>query len=784
WFFLQDVVGNYRQPRESDLIALGFPTKLTVTSTPDTTVPVLQSLSFTPTSIDTTTGNRTVTVTARITDDVSGFGSASVNFYSPSRAQQRGAGFIRISGDKNDGVYQATVTFPQYGEGGVWYVDWFFLQDVVGNYRQPRESDLIAQGFPTKLTITGNDPPTLLSPGNQSVNELATLAFALSASDPNSADTLSYSIASGALSGMSLGASSGAFSWTPTEAQGPGGYPVTFRVTDPGGMTSSQTIIITVNEVNEPPVADAGGPYTIDQGSGLVLNGGGTDPDTGDSLTFSWDLNNDVTFGDAKGSSPSVMSAYLTSLLLGAGTHTIHLRVADSAGAFDTASTTLTIRGTQAITFDPIANHTYGDAPFTISATASSGLPVTFTSLTPSVATVSGNTVTIVGAGSATIRASQAGNASYQPAPDVDRTFTVAKATPVIAWANPADINCLTPLGTAQLNATANVPGAFTYIPPAGTTLGLGSAQVLTTTFTPADSANYSAASATTAIAVRSLLAVQPDAFSMLEDGVLYLDAADVTSNDSPCADGMLRLVGLAPQSTSGAIVSPEPAWVAHLGPTTQLSAAAVTTDAAGNIIVAGSEFGTNRYDMVTVKMDRSGVPIWTNRFDGAAPNSDDWPVAVGVDALGNVYVTGSSGASYITDIVTLKYDASGTPLWTNIYNGPAGQEDSPNAIAVDAAGNVAVTGGSRGPNNIFEFVTLKYNTAGSSLWSKRYGGPGSYSRANQVALDGSGNVYVTGPSTGATSHSDYATLKYGPDGTLLWAARYMSRSTDWLSPV
>ena len=90
----------------------------------DTTAPVLQSLSFTPTAIDTTTGSRTITVTARITDDVSGFGSASVSFYSPSRAQNRGASFSRISGDKNDGVYQATVTFPQYGEGGVWYVDW------------------------------------------------------------------------------------------------------------------------------------------------------------------------------------------------------------------------------------------------------------------------------------------------------------------------------------------------------------------------------------------------------------------------------------------------------------------------------------------------------------------------------------------------------------------------------------------------------------------------------------------------------------------------------------
>ncbi len=221
---------------------------------------------------------------------------------------------------------------------------------------------------------------------------------------------------------------------------------------------------VELQRVNSPPVADAGGPYTIDEGSSLILNGGATDPDlaTGDSHTFAWDLNNDGTFGDVTGATTAAAPAQLTALGFAAGTHTIHLRVTDLAGASDTASTTVTIRGTQTITFDPIADRTYGDAPFTINATASSGLPVTFTSLTPSVVAVSGSTVTVVGAGTATIRASQAGDAHYQPATDVERTFTVAKATPVITWATPADITLGTPLSELQLNATANVPGAFT----------------------------------------------------------------------------------------------------------------------------------------------------------------------------------------------------------------------------------------------------------------------------------------------------------------------------------
>jgi hypothetical protein len=74
-------------------------------------------------------------------------------------------------------------------------------------------------------------------------------------------------------------------------------------------------------------------------------------------------------------------------------------------------------------------------------------------------------------------------------------TLTVDKATPAITWAGPADIVYGTPLGAAQLNATANVPGTFVYSPAADTILGLGTHK-LTVTFTPADTVNYTTATA------------------------------------------------------------------------------------------------------------------------------------------------------------------------------------------------------------------------------------------------------------------------------------------------
>lgn len=89
----------------------------------------------------------------------------------------------------------------------------------------------------------------------------------------------------------------------------------------------------------------------------------------------------------------------------------------------------------QTITFGTLASKTFGNAPFAVSATASSGLPVSFSSLTTPICTVGGSTVTIVAAGTCTIRASQGGDATYAPAPNVDRSFNVAKASQTITFA-------------------------------------------------------------------------------------------------------------------------------------------------------------------------------------------------------------------------------------------------------------------------------------------------------------------------------------------------------------
>jgi len=88
----------------------------------------------------------------------------------------------------------------------------------------------------------------------------------------------------------------------------------------------------------------------------------------------------------------------------------------------------------QTITFDPLPDKTYGDAPFEVYATATSNLPVSFSSSNLAVATVLGNQITVVGAGTTIITATQTGNESFATAKAVPQTLTIQKATQVITF--------------------------------------------------------------------------------------------------------------------------------------------------------------------------------------------------------------------------------------------------------------------------------------------------------------------------------------------------------------
>src|SRR5439155_23741314 len=109
-----------------------------------------------------------------------------------------------------------------------------------------------------------------------------------------------------------------------------------------------------------------------------------------------------------------------------------------SYNAAGTVDQSFAVKANQTITFGTLADKSVADAPFAVSATASSGLAVTF-SIVSGPATISSSTVTLTGAtGTVTVRASQAGNGSYNPAASVDRSFAV-KANQTITFGTLAD---------------------------------------------------------------------------------------------------------------------------------------------------------------------------------------------------------------------------------------------------------------------------------------------------------------------------------------------------------
>jgi len=178
----------------------------------------------------------------------------------------------------------------------------------------------------------------------------------------------------------------------------------------------------------------------------------------------------------------------------------------------------------------------------------------------------------------------------------------------------------------------------------------------------------------------------------------------------------------------------------------------------------------------------------WLQVYDGPAHGLDNAKELV-LDAAGNVYVTGfSQGNGTGKDYLTIKYSPSGQVLWMARYDGPANGDDEANGIAIDAAGDIYVTGGSTGTGSGLDYFTIKYDPiTGNEKWTQRYNGPGWHyfdDAGQDVAVDSAGDIIITGYSEGFGGppyrHHDCVTIKYGPDGDQIWENRYgESRNAD-----
>jgi hypothetical protein len=286
-----------------------------------------------------------------------------------------------------------------------------------------------------------------------------------------------------------------------------------------------------------------------------------------------------------------------------------------------------------------------------------------------------------------------------------------------------------------------------------------------------------------------------------------------------PWTSILLWLVLLAP--THAAVTE---AWVARYSNVLSNAngvSSKIVRDPAGDSIVAGyANDGVTGQDTLTIKYSGAdGSVLWQRRYNGPA-NGNDFLQALAVDRQGNVVVAGYSFAGWdpngnlfpIYDYYLAKYaSADGALLWEKRYYDPNegsevtalfvdGNADvvvigsrhtakyaaadgallwtrshtgTSVAVAMDAGGNVVVTGWETGPSWGRGCYTAKYAAAdGALLWEKR-----SPATAVGVAVDGSGNVVLTGTYPVDGGRNDFYTAKYAAaDGTALWEKRHHDR--------
>ena len=250
-------------------------------------------------------------------------------------------------------------------------------------------------------------------------------------------------------------------------------------------------------------------------------------------------------------------------------------------------------------------------------------------------------------------------------------------------------------------------------------------------------------------------------------------------------------------------IIDPVYQWHTFYGSAGEDSGKSIAVDKSGNVYVVGFSEATwgsplNPYsdsrDIVVMKLDSSGAFQW-HAFYGSSQSDDGYGIAVG--ANGNIYITGRSYATWGSplnahsggsDIMVLKLNSSGAYQWHTFYG--SSSSDCGQGIALDESENIYITGYSYAtwgsPLNAHsggsDIMVLKLNSSGAYQWHTFYGSGGA-DFGSAIAMDGNGNVYVTGDSPASwglplnpyAGFKDIVVLKLNNSGNYQWHTFYGS---------
>ncbi len=239
--------------------------------------------------------------------------------------------------------------------------------------------------------------------------------------------------------------------------------------------------------------------------------------------------------------------------------------------------------------------------------------------------------------------------------------------------------------------------------------------------------------------------------------------------------------------------------WTRQFGTSAYDQASGIHVDSYGNSYIGGATGGTlpgqtssGAGDAFVRKYDAAGNEVWTRQFGTSVNDSAE---DIGVDASGNIYVSGSTkgtfpGQTYSGgwDTFLRKYDPAGNEVWTRQFG--SSTDDIPKDLGVDAAGDGYVAGWTGGTlpgqtsSGSYDAFVRKYDQGGNEVWTRQFGS-GSYDFAQAIAVDAAGNSYAAGvtggtlPGQTSAGGDDAFVRKYDPAGSEVWTRQFGTNSGE-----